>query len=464
MELPICKSTYSNEIDIDDAEFLKECYWAFAKNVESYRGGCRYLFPGLCFYCHTASTITVPRSIQRCGGCQLVAYCSKDCQKNDRYIHKFVCKEFPVVNGKNVLCTTGHWKEHIAALRERAARLPHAEVAASPLFRNPRVCRTCKEARQILLTDCICGCVSYCSHRCTVADKHHEEDCGKLAHIVQQYSRLFMENRPNLRYNSVFEKFTPASEWTDIIPSHYHPQLQAIQSRERGTSVGMEAYLTVERLSYPMTLLYALQALPERRLGHDSLPLEDMTTINLHIVTSNPLLDSEPWEMLMHRLPKLKQLNVVFVIEGKTLNQSHYLNASLKLLRCNDCKAKNRVITYSVHQMQYHMYFSSQEYTEPDVVVVFGNKQEMTAKTEDDINNEISYRNMTYNPDTVLVLTDTTKNLVLQGVRDVNAARPVDQIVSIRINPLRGYSSNRAELDSDTAVINEKHYFTCLRR
>ena len=110
------------------------------------------------------------------------------------------------------------------------------------------------------------------------------------------------------------------------------------------------------------------------------------------------------------------------------------------------------------------MFYSSPEYTDPDVVVVYGNNQEMAIAEKGKIHSEISYRNMTYNQGTILVLTDVSRDLVKQGVRAVNTTRPVGQLVSTQINPLRGFSSNRADLDSDVTIVNERNYFTCLKR
>ena len=104
----------------------------------------------------------------------------------------YVCKEFPVVNGKNSLYTAGLWKEHISDLRQRAAQLQNADVSAWNIFRNPRVCRTCRETRPDRLIDCKCACVSYCNKWCMKADKHHKEDCIRIGHIAQSYSLLNM--------------------------------------------------------------------------------------------------------------------------------------------------------------------------------------------------------------------------------------------------------------------------------
>ena len=449
MELPICKAAYSNESDVSDVDFLEDVM----RSISNYKDQeYRTFFVGLCFHCNEPGRSCCPsKALQRCNGCQLVSYCSKECQKNDWNVHKYVCKEFPVRNGKNALCTNGHWKSHISGLRQRAARLPLAEGAAIPIFHNPRVCRTCREAHQDLLVDCKCAAVSYCSTKCARKDKVHQKNCVLLAMLAQTFSRCFRLVPQWYHRDLVCEKFRIAETWDDVLAPH-------------SLHVDCKYSLNIERFSYPMTLLYALQSLPKRHLANEYPLLEDITTLDVHIVTSNPMLDSVSWELFMHRLPKLKQLNLVFLVQGKTRKQFLDLNKVLiSLERCDDCEAKNRVITYSVHQMQYHMFFSSQEYTEPNVVVVYGNTHEMS-ENEDEVHSQISYRNMTYSKNTVLVLTDVTKGLVMKGVRAVNTACSVDQLVSPRINALRGFSSTRTDIDSDTATINEKQYFTCLRR
>ncbi|CAL4077081.1 unnamed protein product [Meganyctiphanes norvegica] len=439
MELPICKGAYTNEGHLLKASFMMDVLTRIREcNGREYRT----FFVGRCYFCHGCP----PHRLLRCGGCQLVAYCSRDCQKHDRNVHKYVCKEFPVHDGKNVLYTTRPWKEHITGLRERAACIPYAETAAKPIFCNPRVCRNCREARQDILFNCVCASVSYCSKMCEEADKQHKKYCSLLDQIVRAWA-----NPPSSRDNSHIPKFKVLTAWSDVIYSEYLKD-------------GFKYSIHNEWLSYSMSLLYALQMLPKRRLGYDNRPLEELTTLEVHVVTSNPPLSSEYWEMFMHQLPKLKQLNVVYIIQGRPSRRFVDLNMEMNLHRCVVCIIMNRVITYSVHQMQYHLFFSSEEYTEPNVVVVYGNEQEMSSSEEGYIHSEISYRNMTHSRSTVLVLTDITNNLVSQGVRAVKTARSINLLVSPQIKQFRGFSSNRTDIDSDTAVINEKNYFACLRR
>ena len=141
------------------------------------------LYVGLCWNCKKIESTDEP--LQRCGGCQLVPYCSQECQRNDRGNHKNVCKTFPVINGRNVLYTRQPWKEHLERLRLRAAELPRADKTAIPLFKQPWVCHTCKESNPKKLVTCKCRALSYCSKRCSRVDRQHKKDCNKLSDLIK---------------------------------------------------------------------------------------------------------------------------------------------------------------------------------------------------------------------------------------------------------------------------------------
>ena len=459
VELPVCLNTYStaSEKDCREKTFQRSVHKALDEQFHDYLP----FFLGVCYHCWAPRYIPgYSCKLLRCSGCQLVAYCSKICQKANWSRHKYVCKEFPVVKGKNVLCTKESWKKHIASLRTQAAKIPHAK----PIFHNPRVCRSCKDAQQESLTDCRCMCVSYCSKKCIKADKQHQNNCEDLLRIAQVYStRRDKYIMPSIMDNTVCDKFTPVTSWNNVIPHKYTLALLHYSQTEEKGNANVDHKLITERLSYPMSLLYALQLLPKRVLSSSGPPLEVKSTLDIHVVTSLPLYDSEPWEIFMHCLPELKELNIVYINQGRTFRQSQgLLRASLG--RCHDCEHKGRVINYSVHQMPYHMFFSSPEYTDPDVVVIYGNEHEMSSAADDCINREISYRNMTHSLDTVLVLMDAIKDQVFKGVKAVNAVQSVDQLVPPSKNRLSGPSSNRAEVESVSDIINEKSFFTCLRR
>ena len=208
---------------------------------------------------------------------------------------------------------------------------------------------------------------------------------------------------------------------------------------ENNSGVIMKASWRTRYIIFPKSLLHALRAVTNARVKSRSecLPiLEDLTTLDIHVITSsrihkassNPLFNSDIWELIMHHLPKLKHLNLVFIRQGADSGKSSDIDTSIFL--CKECRDHNRVMKYSVKPMYYHMYFSSQEYTVPNAVVIYGGSvMTSTEKGKPDIHSEISYRNMTYSRDTVLVLIDSTMDLVKKRVKAVNAVRPVEQLV-----------------------------------
>ena len=195
--------------------------------------------------------------------------------------------------------------------------------------------------------------------------------------------------------------------------------------------------LAYERLLYPLSLLYALQTLPGRCIGSvDDRPLEDLSSLTVHLVNSSPLFDPKAWESIIHRLPKLKKLHLVFIMQSKPFNESFGHNYAMSFLqRCSYCEDKGKVITFSIHQMLYHMFYSSMDYSEPDVVIIYGNTDEMSSSDVEDIHTDMSYRNMSSSRDTVLILTDVNKDRLRQGVKAVNATRPMKQLVAPHMNP-----------------------------
>ena len=221
--------------------------------------------------------------------------------------------------------------------------------------------------------------------------------------------------------------------------------------------------LSIRRLAYPMCLENVLKELPKGcRSGSDNRSLMEKTSLVVHVITSTAMLDlfrSEDelkyyWEQgFAHQYPNIKQMELVFILQG-TKSFNPYSNMLPMLSQpqqgvCSLCTDENRIVTYSFQPMLYHMFFSSPEYTEPDIVVAFDNNQEMmsSGSKESAIHTHISYRNMIYNLDTLLFLMDTTKDLVKQGVGTINAVDPVEQLVSIKRNSC-GLRCN----------------FTCLRR
>lgn len=319
-------------------------------------------------------------------------------------MHKPICKEFPVVNGINALHTTGSWKEHLAILRKRAARFPDHDSNVKRVFSDPKVCYTCRESRPNLLTMCKCGYVCHCSKNCAQADKWHQLMCSDLILLNNEASFLRM------------------------------------------------------RLSYPMTLLTVVEQL------YDEETMAELDNLKVHVVTNSAYFDASAWQTLFHQpnYPNLKQLKLDFIIQNTTFNSSFNHKGKLDQQKCDICPGltpKEHTLNFSVHQKPYHMFFSSSDYSAPDFVIVYG-----ITETSSDIHSELSYRNMLFDEDTSLVLTDSTEELLIQGTRAVNSAIPVDVLLRPLRNNFRCFGSNKSEMDFDAAATNERYYVTCMMK
>ncbi|CAL4067003.1 unnamed protein product, partial [Meganyctiphanes norvegica] len=264
--------------------------------------------------------------------------------------------------------------------------------------------------------------------------------CPHDLHKSTSISRKAQHSKSNVSATS--KTVTPKSikEFEQSIINNFKNGGRSLSSQDKSKHIE-------NTISYPTTLLYALLIDPELRLGNTHCPLMDLITLNIHIVISSPVFELEKWKYYMHNFPNINRLHVVFVIHGKGID---------KTFETSFCKVKDRVIKFSVQYMHYHMYFSSPDYKDPDIVVINNSSNEMpSSDPEGDIHSEISYRNMTHSQDTLLVVIDTSKELVRKKVRAVNTARPVKQLMIDKSNTIMGLSFKKGI---------ERNFFTCIRR
>ncbi|KAL7544320.1 hypothetical protein ACHAWF_007703 [Thalassiosira exigua] len=135
---------------------------------------------------------------------------------------------------------------------------------------------------------------------------------------------------------------------------------------------GMRMHLPDEFFPCSTFLLSQVNTILFGMYTHDRdyfISLEELTIHVLGPSTSFEYQGGSPtciWEEIMHCLPAVKKLNVVFVgPEGKIEFGSR------EIACCPDCNAKGRIRCQAFHSMSYHAYYSSVQFIKPDFVAAY---------------------------------------------------------------------------------------------
>ncbi|CAL4190582.1 unnamed protein product, partial [Meganyctiphanes norvegica] len=174
--------------------------------------------------------------------------------------------------------------------------------------------------------------------------------------------------------------------------------------------------IILNRLSFPLTIHHILQKLG---VGDKRKSLGQVTSMNIHVLSDKPYVDSSVWEYFMHKIPNLKELHVTIV--SHIYENTHWYMKDIKLKRCKECEKNGRVIKYTIYKNHYHMLFSSDKYTTPDVIAVLGShvpsKHGLT--TGNELHPELSWQNVTRNTNSLLIFTDQSEEALQRGVNKV---------------------------------------------
>ena len=294
-----------------------------------------------------------------------------------------MCQANKATDGENIFSTFENneesnfeefTKEIISSCTSKLKR--SLEKYEMDILNFPRVCNICKQSNVTLLIECDdCHSVFYCS------DEHLELD--RLDH-----HRWCSEYILNLKCNTYEAKNgiqdmplpldvdDTYTSLTDDIKTFLKPQLKP----NDGSTMDHEMEIVIsERLSYSLTLLYSLQKMG---VGLSKEPLNSIEELKVHVVGATSLgemLGIIRWEYMLHRLPALNKLHIVFIgpeiykdveTDEDVLNDKHGLDDS-GVTRCEDCVKKERVIFYEMANMTYHEFTESLRYSKPDTIISF---------------------------------------------------------------------------------------------
>lgn len=468
--------TYNNSMKVKEVLMLHACSAICGNDGAHFKT----YYPGACNSCCMLTSKS--QRLQRCASCQLVAYCGRDCQRSDWKNHKKFCKMYKVKDGENALIfdyntrtNQSKWNTEMDKLRKKSYTVCDEMMGGfiETVFSTfSRVCNICKEAEQDKLFDCSCCCVAYCCKEHQDDDKIHKRFCEELVMFPLIHYLLLKEKKlklPCLLKNTVQTQYEPIEKnHMDKIKLKLLKELE----KENSADINCLPFSSLSRfdlmfavqtnhLAFPLTVLSNLVVFG---MGKEEKPVEHMSSLNIHIVTFSPVFDSSVWEYFMHLLPSLTELNISFItnqVPGTEREPLDYQGITLE--RCSDCESKGRIINYSVHVNHYHTFFSSKEYTVPDVVAVFGNILPTIMYTEEkQEHQELSYQKMTNSDDTLIILTDMEESILNKGIEYVCQSCPsLELLMPPVINPMAG--SLGLHGTERTPIFNHKKYVCCLR-
>jgi len=399
--------------------------------------------------------------MKRCTRCRSMYYCSPDHQRRHWKRHRKLCNYLSSAAETAELfsffsdqagSTSTEWNK----FRMNAVRT--AEIVLSrdlaldekEVFLFPRCCRVCRDAKDCMF-DCVtCYCVSYCS------EQHREEHKENHAKVCRQL-RVGMAADIHESQHSVGFPAIPSQldkrygGFASDISSFVPPGIQELEF----------AFLT-NQLSGPLTLLQAAD-----RFGlAGGLKLPDARTLTVHIAGSAlyEVIGIIKWEFIAHRLPGLTQLFLVFV--GPELEEEG--DDSPTVPTCSSCEDNGTIIQYETQVMRYEEYKKSDNFREPDIVMV----QNCGFSEFNDENCEEGWENgwkglqgLLLPHETPLVLTSYTKGEAQSDLnRLLKHSGDLDILVNCQENEMRSHRPIRDwELDNDNDVFYSNQFVSVVR-
>jgi len=378
-----------------------------------------------------------------CGGCKTVGYIGKEEQKDHWPEHKKLCKALCSIRGKGLSPD-----QVLASLREKLGRsLTQYEM---DIAHFPRVCMVCGCDDFDKLKNCKnCFCVAFCPSCLETGKLKHEADqmCTQLATAAEDYKN---EQTLGHQVQNYIPKTIKGShvKLPDNIEMFFVEDVNKIVSNKLpGYQESELRYLTF-LYTCPLTTLFGAEAAGKLPNGED---LSIASSLTIHLVGSRvaEMRHLTGWEIIAHRLPKLKTLTFVFIGDECPLSEFPkdftYKSKEIQTERGSDL-----TIRYQLCPKLYQDYATAQSFIKPDLVVALDCGFKFYPSWIPAIKQMLKYPNVPL-IFTEFTLADQKDNL---DIVTKNAGENLEVIVPPRRNP---YTSRRPVRCSDKTGNYKSH-------
>ncbi|XP_075211841.1 uncharacterized protein LOC142318983 [Lycorma delicatula] len=311
----------------------------------------------VCFVC-----LKYNSSLQKCSGCKLLFYCSKEHQKLHWPKHKELCRAVKLIIEKKdgnhlfneVPADVGiyNYKQVMVNLCEVILKRRTTQSECF-LFYKPFICQVCHIYKHNSMIICSnCNTVCYCS------EAHKESDRSVHSLICDRF-KLCLDYERDCSEGFIINAVLPSIK---RLPSSMQSFIDCtkVVTIPSGREKHVGWYLS-NILSVPLTIIYVI----EKCIDQNKKMKEKLI---LHIVGSGPFEGSAwmSWEYIFHYFKTLKSLKLVFICPDRFPQDFSFLTPTLG---CNDCK-RTKNIDFSFENLTYRDYVSKNRDT-PDFIFAF---------------------------------------------------------------------------------------------
>ncbi|XP_033226613.1 uncharacterized protein LOC117179078 isoform X2 [Belonocnema kinseyi] len=336
----------------------------------------KFYYANSCMVCH------ITARVESCNRCKMIFYCGEKHRKKHWPEHKDFCKVILGMlkeTGATTLFDNLKTDDADAWMKTKFDLMLKAESKlGTPLlnyeremFLFPKTCFVCHESDLSVLKTCNCG-ISLCKQH--KKDERHQKLCDKyhMSFIlalemanIQPYPLLQFEAQDIVKFEESRETIPVHTEITKLPNSMQeflktYMKLKGETAREVKARTHHRIQIVSEFISRPLTLLYAIQ----------KLNLMSSAKLMVHVVgaTHNEFFLAEYWEILLHWIPALKNMEVAFV--GPELKSTYSIFNSV----CASCKLRKKYIDSVGLAVTYEDYFNETDknirsFQKPDIVI-----------------------------------------------------------------------------------------------